>query len=575
MAGDAIRAPVASAPVLAAQRLGRRYGRNTVLANVDLAVYPGEVVGLLGADGAGKTTLMQMFAAILDPSEGRCSVLGFDTVRQSAAVTARIGYMSQGFSLYDRLSVEENLAFAARIRGVGAADYRRRRGELMEMSGLGPFAERRAGALSGGMRKKLSLCSNLIHEPPVLILDEPSLGVDPASRRDLWRLLGEARDAGTAIILTTPYMDEAGRCDRVAFLAGGRVLASGTPEDLAGRVAGRVFRLQADDIGAAGRRLAGLTDIKAVQWLPDGLRFQLAGDADAAAVRASVSRLGRLEPVEAGIEDAFVALTDAGERPAAAVPTVGAPERAATGNAVSAAGVTVRFGRFTAVSAVSVEIAPGEVVGWLGPNGAGKTTLIRVLCGLLRPTAGSAVIAGAEVRRDPFAVRRRIGYMSQQFSLYPDLTVGENLRFYASAYGLGGARRHAAIHDVAARTGIAGFEAQRCRDLSGALRQRLALACAIMHRPSVLFLDEPTSGVDPIARQRFWALIQSLAAEGVAVMVTTHYLEEARYCHRLGLMHRGRLLGMGSAAALAGELGLAGDASMDAIFMGYLERTAS
>lgn len=575
MAGEADRSSMNVPVRVRAEGLGRRFGRREVLSGVDLKVSAGEVVGLLGADGAGKTTLMQMLAAILDPTEGRCQVLGFDTVRQAAEVTARVGYMSQGFSLYDRLSVEENLRFAARIRGVGSADYRRRRAELMDMSGLSRFADRHAGALSGGMRKKLSLCTNLIHEPEVLILDEPSLGVDPASRKDLWKLLHKARRQGAAIILTTPYMDEAVRCDRVAFLADGGLMALDTPERLAARAAGRVFRIRADNPAKAEAALAAVPAVRAVQWLPDGLRLQLSEPVGADAPPAAITGYGPIERLEPGLEDAFVAL--AGDTGSKWVPSGGdtTATAASLDAAVKVSGVTVRFGAFTAVSDVSVDVAPSEVVGWLGPNGAGKTTLIRVLCGLLKPASGQARVAGVEVTREPLAVRQRIGYMSQRFSLYPDLTVGENLRFFAGAYGLVGAGRRAAIAEAAQRTGIAGFEPERAGNLSGALRQRLALACAVMHRPAVLFLDEPTSGVDPLARQRFWRLIQSLAAEGVGVLVTTHYLEEARYCHRLGLMHQGRLLALGTAAELGERLDLPAGTSMEEVFMGYLARDAA
>lgn len=552
--------------------LGRRYGEHRALSDIDLRVRRGEIFGVLGPDGAGKTTLMQLFAAILDPTEGQSSVLGFDTVREAERITARIGYMSQGFTLYDRLTVDENLAFAARIRGVGGEVFQHRRARLLEMAGLAPFGMRRAGQLSGGMRKKLSLCTNLIHEPPLLLLDEPSLGVDPRSRRELWRMLRAFRDQGATVVLTTPYMDEAMSCDRLAFLHQGALLAVDTPQALRARSRGRVFELLAGNLGEARRRLAARREIIGIQWLADRLRFQLAhGQELPATLQAELADLGTVHEAEPDLENAFVQLAAGVETWGTTTPQAPAP-REVTDEAVSAAQITVRFGSFTAVDDVSVRIAPGEVVGWLGPNGAGKTTLIRVLCGLLQPVAGVVRVAGVDVSRAPLLLKERIGYMSQRFSLYPDLTVAENLAFFAGAYGLGGGERRAAMIWAADMTGLADMQGRRVGEISGALRQRVALACAIMHRPAVLFLDEPTSGVDPMARSRFWQLIQSLAGAGMAVLVTTHYLEEARYCHRLGLMAEGRLIALGTLDELRAGLGVSAGADMEAIFMAYLAR---
>ncbi|ALP53743.1 hypothetical protein Tel_11675 [Candidatus Tenderia electrophaga] len=560
--------------IIEAQGLGRRYGAYPALAAIDLGVYRGEIFGIVGPDGSGKTTLMQLLAAILDPSAGSCRVLGFDTVRQAVQITSRIGYMSQGFTLYDRLSVDENIAFAARVRGISGELLRRRRERLLEMAGLAPFLERWAGQLSGGMRKKLSLCTNLIHEPPLLLLDELSLGVDPRSRRELWRMLREFRDQGATIVLTTPYMDEALHCDRLAFLHRGELLAVDTPAALRERARGRVYELQTSRIDEARQRLAGVPEMVGVQWLADRMRFQLAPAATLPAeLQDGLGRLGTLSDAEPDLENAFIQLAFVPE-----AATVMSPQTAAAAKrpaeAVAVANVTVRFGAFTAVDDVSVTIAPGEVIGWLGPNGAGKTTLIRVLCGLLRPTAGSVRVADVDVRREARRLKGRIGYMSQRFSLYPDLTVAENLAFFAGAYGLGGKERRAAMAWAGDMTGLGGVEGRRAGDISGALRQRLALACAIMHRPAVLFLDEPTSGVDPVARQRFWQLIQLLATSGMAVLVTTHYLEEARYCHRLGLMAQGRLIALGGIDELRAGLGSAGDGDMESLFMAYLERAS-
>ncbi|MDX5376159.1 MAG: ATP-binding cassette domain-containing protein [Halomonas sp.] len=552
--------------------LGRRFASRQVLTGVELDVRQGEIFGLLGPDGAGKTTLMQLLAAILDPSEGQAEVLGFDTVRQAAEVNARVGYMSQEFTLYDRLSVLENLQFAARIRDVAPDGFRRRSRELLAMAGLQDVLDRPAGKLSGGMRKKLSLCANLIHAPPLLLLDELSLGVDPVSRRDLWRLLRRYREDGSTVVVSTPYMDEAEYCDRLAFLDQGRVLAVDSPAQLRARVQGQIYDVRTAMAAAVQAILHDVPEVLNLQWLADRLRIQLHAGADLPpAILARLRGLATLASAAPGLEEAFIALSTA-QAPAAPPPVTPAVTET-QGGEVRAERLSVRFGDFTAVDRVSVSVSPGEVIGWLGPNGAGKTTLIRVFCGLLMPSDGEAFVAGLSVTAQAQALRGRIGYMSQRFSLYPDLTVAENLRFFAGAYGLGGMRRRQAIEWASGMTALTGMETRRVSELSAAVRQRLALACSILHGPAVLFLDEPTSGVDPLNRQRFWQLIQTLASGGMTVFVTTHYLEEASYCHRLGLMHQGRLVALGTLEQLRQALRLPADAGMEAVFLGHLERT--
>ncbi|MDI5986189.1 ATP-binding cassette domain-containing protein [Halomonas sp. M4R5S39] len=550
--------------------LGRRFAGRPVLTGVDLEVQQGDIFGLLGPDGAGKTTLMQLLAAILDPSAGQATVLGFDTVHQAAEVNARVGYMSQGFALYDRLSVLENLQFAARIRGVEAQRFAGRSHELLAMAGLQAYLDRPAGKLSGGMRKKLSLCANLIHAPPLLLLDELSLGVDPVSRRELWQLLRRYQQHGSTVVVSTPYMDEAEYCDRLAFLDQGRVLAVDTPTQLRARVHGRIYDLRTSMSTAVQEILRDAPQVLNLQWLADRLRIQLHPGTDLPpATLTRLRGLATLAPAAPGLEEAFIALSTA-TAPAAPPPVTPAVMET-QGGEVRAEQLSVRFGDFTAVDRVAVRVPPGEVIGWLGPNGAGKTTLMRVFCGLLMPSDGEAFVAGLSVTRQARALRSRIGYMSQRFSLYPDLTVAENLRFFAGAYGLGGTRRRQSIDWASGMTALIGMEARRVSELSAAVRQRLALACSILHGPAVLFLDEPTSGVDPLNRQRFWQLIQTLAGGGMTVFVTTHYLEEASYCHRLGLMHQGRLVALGTLEQLRQALRLPADAGMEAVFLGHIE----
>ena len=544
------------APRLQAQGLGRRFGPRWAVRGVSLSLEPGETLGVVGADGAGKTTLLQLFAAILDPSEGSCTVLGGDSRRDSKRIAAGLGYMTQGFTLYDRLSVEENLRLAATLRGVPDADYGPRRERLLAMAGLERFTERVSGKLSGGMRKKLSLCTNLIHAPQLLILDEPGLGVDPLSRRELWAMLAQYRASGVATIVATSYMDEAERCDRVLLLREGQPLALDTPAGLRATAAGRVFEVRGTDLATQVSALRALPQVRGLQVLPDRVRFQN---------RDPAEPIAGSQPATPLLEDVFV-LNDTAPEPDTSAPPAPAA-LAGAGAGLATRDVSVVFGAFRAVDRVSLSIKPGELLALLGPNGAGKTTLIRGLCGLVPFAEGQAEVAGLPLPGRIAAVRQRIGYMSQRFSLYLDLTARENLAFFASAYGLRGERARAAIAQATAQLGLTLEPAQLVQALSAAERQRLALACAILHQPAVLFLDEPTSGVDPLARYRFWWLIRRLALGGMSILVTTHYLDEAAYCDRIGLMHQGALIGWGTLDALRTQTGLAAEASVEAVFV--------
>ena len=557
-------------PLIQAEGLGRSYKDRPVLADVSLEVLPGEVFGVVGPDGAGKSTLLQMLAAILRPTVGQCRVLGEDVRRNPGRVQARVGYMSQGFSLYDRLTVAENIAFAAAIRDVPREEYEQRKQALLGMAGLERFQSRPEGALSGGMRKKLALCANLIHQPPLLILDEPGLGVDPLSRRELWQMLEKSRGEGRSVVFATSYMDEADASDRVLLLRDGRPLAMGSPAELRELARGKVYSLTTRDATALERRLAATAHVLSFQKLtPERYRLQCT-----AAQGPSLAEAEKIAAAEPSMEDVF---TIASSADVAAPPVATTPALPARSGEllVAASHVTRRFDHFMALDDVTVEVRAGEVLGLLGPNGAGKTTLIRILCGLLPPSSGSASVAGLDVARQSEKVRARIGYVSQRFSLFTDLTPQENLQFFARAYGVDRKELAARMAWASARAGLPERMDGLVRDLSGALRQRLALACAILHRPQVLFLDEPTSGVDPLSRFRFWRLISALAAEGVAIIVSTHYLEEATYCDRLAMMDNGRMVAIGTLPELRADLGLGADARVEDAFLGFITRARS
>jgi ABC-2 type transport system ATP-binding protein len=575
---EAVLAPSpAGEAVIRAQSVGRRFGRVAALSNVSLEVGRGEIVGLVGPDGSGKTTLLQILAAILDPTEGRCHVLGFDTVRQSSAVTSRIGYMSQGFTLYPRLTVAENLSFAAKIRNVDETKFAERALRLLAMAGLERFESRLERDLSGGMRKKLALCTNLIHEPALLLLDEPSLGVDPVSRRELWGILRAFRSRGVTIVFSTSYMDEADLCDRVGMLDAGRLIAWGNPAQLREQARGRVYELRTAQPLLAERALSADASVVGVQWRAGRIRFQASSSASQAnSARSVLPDDITITPASPTMEDVFV--LQAGEaKPERQAADAGGPPFSGvmSGNwdgSIRTDSLTRRFGRFIAVDSVSLDIHAGEIFGFLGPNGAGKTTVIKMLTGLLRPSDGAATVAGIDVAQRSHEVRKRIGYMSQRFSLYPDLSVDESLDCFARAYGL---RREAARETIAwvkSKIGLHALAEKRVVSLSGAERQRLALATSLLHRPSVLFLDEPTSGVDPLSRYRFWRLVKELATAGTTVVVTTHYLEEATYCDRLGLMYDGKLIAAGALEALLRTLPLGAPQTVEEVFMTHITR---
>ena len=550
--------------VVEAGDLGRRFGQRTVLTGLDLVIRRGEVFGLLGSDGAGKTTTLQILAGILDPSVGRATVLGYDSVREAAQLTARIGYMSQVFSLYGRLTVDENLEFFAVLHRVPEALRAERKARLLAFAHLEQHRDRLAHYLSGGMQKKLALCCALVHAPPLLILDEPTTGVDPVSRREFWNILYQALTEGTTIVLSTPYMDEAERCTRVALLHEGRLIACDVPGRLRADLPGKMYELDARPQRRALAVLRRALPQAAPYVFGERLHLRIAEDGgDESGWRATLAREGveieRESEISPSLEDVFVAQLPATPVIAVPVAPIADMPMRADGLAVEVQGISKRFGKFTAVDDVSFSVRRGEIFGFLGPNGSGKTTTIKMLCGLLAPSAGRATVADVELGTDTRALMARIGYMSQRFSLYEDMTVGENLDFFAGVYQVPRAKRGARRDWALQLAGLRGEEDRLTRALSGGLKQRLALACAVLHEPQVLFLDEPTAGVDPLSRRRFWELIGDLAARGVMVFVTTHYMDEAEHCHTLGLLYNGRLIALDSPHALrqgmrAGEM---------------------
>ncbi|WP_294946047.1 ATP-binding cassette domain-containing protein [Sulfurivirga sp.] len=520
----------------------KRYGRTVALEDVSLEVPRGQLFGLIGPDGAGKSTLMHIVAGVLAQDAGTVVVNGVhvDSERSAERIKSSLGLMPQGLglNLYPTLSVEENLDFFAGLRNVPKAVARQRKTQLLQMTGLTPFRDRAMQHLSGGMQQKLGLICALIHEPELVILDEPTTGVDPLSRRSFWRLLAQlVEERGMTALVSTAYMDEAALFDQVALMQRGRVLSVGAPQAL-------TDRLPFEQAIIRVRNPESWQTALAEHW-PDWTRWfeghhlhLQVPKAQRAAFEAWIkSDAPSMEGIwwqPADLEGLFLQAQQVHKETVIDLP----PPRAE--RAIVAENLTRRFGRFTAVDEVSLDVHAGEIVGLLGANGAGKSTLMRMLTGLLPPTSGTAEVAGVSIRGNSLAVRRRIGYMAQRFSLYEELTVRENLRLFGRIYGLWGGRLRERLDWALNWSGLDSVADSRAGALPLGQRQRLALSAALLHGPSILFLDEPTSGVDPAGRRHFWSLLRQLCHdEGVAMLVSTHAMNEAENCHRVVMMRQG------------------------------------
>ena len=558
--------------------LVKRFGPHTALHSVDADLLAGTLTGLVGPDGAGKTTLLRILAALMAPSQGMVQVAGLDTTREAERVHAATGYMPQRFGLYEDLSVMENLELYARLRGLRRGDRSAAFDRLLAFTRLGPFTGRLAGRLSGGMKQKLGLACALMARPRVLLLDEPSVGVDPVSRQDLWRMVGELTGEGMAVVWSTAYLDEAERCARVLLLDDGKLLFDGPPLELTRRLRGRshlVRQIRGDRRAFLARAL----DSEAVRdgvIQGGGVRLVLSerrGALDEAR-RLCATHDARPEAVTPRFEDAFLDLLGGGPGGRSAIAEKLEPVDLGSEVAVSCRRLTKRFGNFVATDDVTFEVPTGKIFGLLGPNGAGKSTTFKMLCGLLVPTSGEARVAGYDLRTATSEAKRHLGYMAQKFSLYGLLSVRQNLDFFSGVYGLTGRDRRRRIEEMIETFGLDRFLDTSPDLLPLGFKQRLALACALMHRPPVLFLDEPTSGVDPITRREFWTHINGLVRRGVTVLVTTHFMDEAEYCDQVALIFRSRLIALGSPDAL--EASAASDEvpepTMEQAFVTLVER---
>jgi ABC-2 type transport system ATP-binding protein len=533
-------------PVAIIKDLTRRFeGMDKPALNaVSVHIAPRRITGLVGPDGAGKTTLIRHIVGLMHGDNGTITVDGHDYTTEAEVIHDITGYMPQKFGLYEDLSVIENLNLYADLRHITGRERIKKFERLLAFTDLQRFQSRLAGKLSGGMKQKLGLACALIGDPKLLLLDEPSAGVDPISRRELWRMVQQLLGEGMAVLWSTSYLDEAEKCDTVILLNEGEKLHDGPPDHLLQRVAGRTWQIRG--IPEHERRGALMAMLK-TEGVIDGV---IQGEHIRIVIGENKKKpallKGEWHAISPWFEDAFIDILGGG--PGGHSPLAAdMPEKPPNDQPViDARGLTKRFGDFTAVYNNTFQIKRGEIFGLLGPNGAGKSTTFKMMCGLLQPTAGDAYIMGLNLKTATSEARSRIGYMAQKFSLYGHLTVVQNLNFFSGLYGLANREQKHRIDLMIEIFGFAPKLKMKTDALPLGFKQRLALCCAVMHRPDILFLDEPTSGVDPITRREFWTHINAMVEKGVSVMVSTHFMDEAEYCDRIGLIYRAENIATGT-----------------------------
>lgn len=535
--------------------------QDAILKSVSADLREGRLIALVGADGSGKTTLMRVMAGLLKPQKGTVRIFGEELYSEHLSkLQSFCGYMPQQFGLYTDLSVEENLTLYADLFGLSDLDRKERFAELLSMTGLTDFTARPAGKLSGGMKQKLGLACALLNRPKILLLDEPSVGVDPLSRRELWAILKKNVQSGAmTVVVATTYMDEASLCDDVLIVENGEVVLHNTPEAIASLAEGLSFNVNI----AKGRRVR---DVQA--QLLDDTDLVLDAVPRAGSVRVLIKNQSDralleqrhhifLQPTASGLEEGYL-VNRAKASPIHSYKKIGDDFSSSISSTeekpiVVAKDLVRRFGSFTAVDRTSFEVKSGEIFGLLGPNGAGKTTTFKMLCGLLKVTEGELEVAGVNVRHSSDQAREQLGYMSQKFALYADLSVSENFDFFATAYGLSGNEKEERIDFLIKEFDLQSFQNTQAKNLPGGIKQRLAMAVALIHKPKLLFLDEPTSGADVLTRRQFWRWITALSHMGTSIIVTTHFMEEALYCDRLLIQDAGLPLIMGSPEEVRGQ----------------------
>lgn len=555
------------------------------LKGVSFQVKPGSIVALVGPDGAGKTTMLRLIAGLMTPDSGTIRLFGQDASPHRHDLLGRVGYMPQKFGLYEDLTVQENLDLYADLGGIAPADREARYHELLSMTAMEPFRSRLAGKLSGGMKQKLGLLCTLVHPPELLLLDEPTVGVDPLSRRELWQVINQlASQSDMSVVVSTSYLDEASRCDDIVLLFEGETLAHGDPKSIESKSSGMSYVAKPPGEMSARRLQTRLFEASGmIDAVPQGGKVRFVHGELSAQQHDEMQHLldgADVEQVGPSLEDSFmlmlrdkkgreerVDISDA--QPADAPSTREDKDKKPI---IETKHVFRYFGDFIAVNDVSFSVYPGEVFGLLGPNGAGKTTTFRMLCGLLPATKGELYVAGVDVRKAREEARRKLGYVAQKFSLYASLSVRNNLEFFAGAYGLRGRDAKDRIAEMVEDFSLGASLNDEAGSLPGGYKQRLAMAVGLLHRPSILFLDEATSGADPLARREFWQRISTLADQGVTIIVTTHFMEEAEYCDRVIIQSDGRMLALDTPTNIRLQACGSEAATMEEAFIAIVEK---
>lgn len=537
-------------PLVSIEGVTKNFNGKKALDHISAIVSRGQIIGVVGPDGAGKTTLIRLIAGLMEPSQGKIYVDGHDSVLKSTAIADITGYMPQKFGLYEDLTVQQNLDLYADLKGLEPKNRNSEIEKLLSFTSLTPFTQRLSGALSGGMKQKLGLACALLRTPRLLLLDEPSVGVDPLSRRELWRMVFELLDKGISVVWSTAYLDEAEKCHSVILLNEGKLLYQGSPKDLSNRVEGRTFKLTNIQ---GSRRLVlekSLNQRNVIDGVIQGsdvrivVREKLENGIDLQDFKGE--SLLKVESTEPRFEDAFVDILGGGPKGNSQLAEKMPPIANKHDIVIDAKGLTKTFGSFVAADEITFQVPRGEIFGLLGPNGAGKSTTFKMLCGLLTPSSGKALVMNFDLQEAPSQARQRIGYMAQKFSLYGDLSVRQNLDFFSGVYNLYGQKRKEVMKQMIEIFNLESYLDTPAGTLPLGFKQRLALSCAVLHNPEVLFLDEPTSGVDPITRREFWTHINGLVEKGITVMITTHFMDEAEYCDRIALVYRGKVIHIAS-----------------------------
>jgi len=549
------------------------------LTNLSATLLPGRITGLVGPDGAGKTTLIRLMAGLLTPTSGTIRITGLDPIEDATPLRQIIGYMPQKFGLYEDLTVQENLELHADLRNVIGAERKVTFKRLLNFTDLTQFATRLAGKLSGGMKQKLGLACALLGTPQLLLLDEPGVGVDPISRRELWKMVHDLIADGMTVVWSTAYLDEAELCHDVLLMNEGQLLFYGKPEDMTNRIRDRSFQIR----NPSGSRRQVLERALRHPNVMDGViqghhvRLVLRKNTPLPdLLELEAGENAELVPVTPRFEDAFIEALGGGP---GGDSVLAQRLQAIVGDdniIIEAHHLTKLFGAFAATDQVNFAVKRGEIFGLLGPNGAGKSTTFRMMCGLISPSSGTARVLGIDLKQSASLARQQLGYMAQKFSLYGNLTVQQNLNFFSGVYGLKGHRQKSIVNDMIEVFKLQPFLNTTPDTLPLGFKQRLALACAVMHEPPILFLDEPTSGVDPVTRREFWTHINGMVEKGVTVMVTTHFMDEAEYCDRIALVFRGKIIAAGTPDQLKSQVATPEnpDPSMEDAFIALVQEQA-